>query len=262
MPMVFVNTSFSCAAAGDTQPPLGQLGKVGDACAGPPAGNIAGTQPITSEGVVDSWTNVLYINEDGAFDFADLGTDQGTLSEFSFYVGAGRESVGMVTPFIAEPLVDNPQSGDDFIVRAIGTMREGGVDWTESGLQTFPFSDTETFEVQSGWLAGFVTADPESLSDLAGSPIPFVANAGVNGWLTGTSTAASACCNRYRRTHHRRRQRDSSGCIWVSTLSVSDHGNPPCRSRSRRLQCRWSHRCHRYRPVIDRSHQQRQWCPI
>jgi hypothetical protein len=182
------------AAPGDIQPPLGPGGKVGEACPEPPppaGGNVAGTHPVTDQGTPDGWTNVLYINEERPFDFSEFGTDTGTLSEFIFNVAAGRESIGLVTPFVAEPLVENPQTGEDFIIRAIGTTREGGVDWEEAGNHTFPFSDTETPEVKSGWVAGFLSADPNSESDLAMSPIPFISNAGIDGWLTGTSSAAS-----------------------------------------------------------------------
>ncbi|MCA9149466.1 MAG: hypothetical protein KDA92_09215 [Planctomycetales bacterium] len=182
------------AAAGDTQPALGPLGKVGDACPvnpDPPGGNVAGARFVKGDGGPDSWTNVLYVNEEAPFDFSELGVDHGTLADVVFYVAPGKELAGMVTPFVAEPLVDNPLTGDDFLVHAVGTTREGGVDWTDSGIQTFPFSDTESFDVQSGWVVGFLSADPNSESDLASSPIPFVGNAGINGWLTGTSTAAS-----------------------------------------------------------------------
>ena len=178
------------AAAGTTQPPLAPGGKVGDACPQPAAGNVAGTAAITGAGGPDGWTNVLYINEERPFDFSEFGADSGTLDEVRFFVAPGREFTGLVTPFVAEPLVDSPVTGDDFIVRAIGTTREGGVDWEESGEVAFPFSDTETFEVQSGWLAGFVSSDPLGESDLAQSPIPFVGS-NINGWLAGSPSAGT-----------------------------------------------------------------------
>jgi hypothetical protein len=176
------------AAPGDVQPPLDPGGKIDEPC---PPGNIAGASPIQGDGAPDGWTNILYINEQKPFDFTEFGTNTGTTSEVSFYVAPSRATMGLVTPFVAEPLVENPQTGEDFVIRAIGTTREGGVDWEQGGVQTFPFSDTETFEVQSGWLAGFISSDPEGASDLASSPIPYVDAAGINGWLTGTSTAAS-----------------------------------------------------------------------
>ncbi len=182
------------AAPGDVQPPLDPGGKVGEACPAPPqpaGGNVAGAADVMSDGGPDGWTNILYINEERPFDFSEFGTDKGVTDEVSFYVAAGREFTGLVTPFVAEPLVDDPQTGDDFVIRAIGTTREGGVDWEDIGVQTFPFSDTESFEVQDGWLAGFLSSDPLGESDLAQSPVPFVGDAGVDGWLTGTDTAAT-----------------------------------------------------------------------
>jgi hypothetical protein len=179
------------AAPGDTQPPLDPGGKLDGACPGPAPGNIAGTNPVAIDGTPDSWTNILYINEEQPFSFSEFGTDRGVLDEVSFAVAAGEEFTGMVTPFVAEPLVDNPQTGEDFIIRAIGTTREGDVDWEEPGVHSFAFSDTETFEVETGWVAGFLSSDPLGESDLAQSPIPFIGEAGVNGWLTGSSTVLS-----------------------------------------------------------------------
>jgi hypothetical protein len=183
------------AAPGDTLPPLEPGGKLDGVCPEPPppaGGNVAGTHPVQVEGTPDGWTNILYINEAQPFDFTEFGTDSAPLDQFTFAVAPGEEFTGLVTPFVAEPLVDDPQTGDDFVIRAIGTTREGGIDWEESGVFSFPFSDTEQFEVQSGWLAGFMSSDPLGESDLAQSPIPFVGEAGVEGWLTGTDTAATA----------------------------------------------------------------------
>jgi hypothetical protein len=179
------------AAPGDTQPPLDPGGKLDGVCPGPTPGNIAGTHPVVVDGTPDGWTNVLYINESSPFNFDEFGTDRGALDEVTFAVSPGEEFTGMVTPFVAEPLVEDPQTGEDFVIRAIGTTREGGIDWEEAGVFTFPFSDTEQPEVQSGWVAGFLSSDPLGESDFAQSPIPFVGEAGVEGWLTGTSTAAS-----------------------------------------------------------------------
>jgi hypothetical protein len=179
------------AQAGDDQPPLPPGGKVGDPCPGPQDGRIAGAEPVQGAGIPDSWTNILYINEAHPFDFSKFGTDKGATKDVTFYVAAGRETSGMVTPFVAEPLVDSPVTGDDFIIRAMGTTRQAETDWTETGVVTFPFSDDQKFEVRTGWLAGFLSSDPAGESDAARSPIPFVGNAGDDGWLTGTSTAAS-----------------------------------------------------------------------
>jgi hypothetical protein len=172
------------AEPGDVQPPLPDGGRVDGLCE-----PIAGQEPITAGGSIDGWTNILYINEQTTFDFSDYGTDEGTLTEFNFWVHIDRELDGMVTPFVVEPLTDEAITGDDFIVRAIGTTRsaENG-DWEEEGLHSFPFHDTEEFTVEDGWMAGFMSSDPEGESDLALSPIPFDGS-NVAGWLTGTASA-------------------------------------------------------------------------
>lgn len=138
---------------------------------------VAGTDPVTDVGGPDGWTNLVYINESDTFDFSGTGQTQGVAYQFRFW--ADRD-VGTLTPFIAEVLEPNV-----FVVRAIGTTRRGGVDWTEAGLQTFAFADGETPVVQQGWAAGFISSTPEG--DEGGSPIPF-ATANVEGWLTGTSS--------------------------------------------------------------------------
>ena len=149
----------------------------------------AGADEITGEGVVDGWTNVLYVNESNPFSF--VGTDHGLTTTFDFWVNASRVSQGVVTPFIAEPLSDSPEFGDEFIVRAIGTTREAGAHWQCGGLYQYPFHDSEVFEIQDGWVAGFMSSDPLSERPDALSPIPFIANYGTDGWLTGTGTAGS-----------------------------------------------------------------------
>ncbi len=122
------------AEPGDVQPALPDGGRVDGPCGAPveQTGNIAGQHPIVDEGGPDGWTNVLYINEDASFDFSEFGTDEGKLTEFNFWVNVDREFDGVVTPFVAEPLVEDPMTGDDFVVRAIGTTRsaENG-DWEE-----------------------------------------------------------------------------------------------------------------------------------
>lgn len=178
------------AQAGNVQPPVPAGGRVGGACPVDQirTGNIAGTFPLKGQGGPDGWTNVLYINEAEPFDFAEFGTTEGKLSEFNFW--AATADAGMVTPFVAEPLVADPQTGDDFVIRAIGTTRVAGEDWDATGEQTFAFSDTESFTAKNGWLAGFLTSDPDGQSDLARSPIPFVGST-VEGWLTGSSAPAT-----------------------------------------------------------------------
>ena len=177
------------AEPGDTKPPLPPGGRVDGPCL-VRTGDIAGTYPLEGSGVPDTATNVLYINEDASFDFSEFGSDQGVVKEFNFWVAAGREFEGMVTPFVVEPLVESGVTGEDFIVRAIGTTREAGVDWEEAGEYSFPFHDTEQFVVQDGWLAGLVSSDPAGTSDLARGAIPFEYS-NVNGWLTYADPAGS-----------------------------------------------------------------------
>ncbi len=177
------------AEPGDTKPPLPPGGRVDGPCL-VRTGDIAGTYPLAAVGVPDGANHILYVNEDAPFDFSEFGTDQGVLKEFNFWVAGGRELEGMVTPFVVEPLVEGGVTGEDFIVRAIGTTREAGVDWEEAGEYSFPFHDTEQFVVQDGWLAGFVHADPAGTSDMARSPIPFEYS-NVNGWLTYTGEAGT-----------------------------------------------------------------------
>lgn len=143
---------------------------------------VAGNDTLTGAGSPDGWTNILYINEDNPFDF---GGGQGVLTYTNFWA-AGQ--FGMVTPFVAEPQSDFPEFGDDFVIRAIGTTRQGGVDYTCAGEYQFPFHDTETFEVEDGWVVGFLTSDPAGESLDARSPIPFVGSV-VEGWLTGSGAA-------------------------------------------------------------------------
>lgn len=149
---------------------------------------IAGTEPLTGAGAPDGWTNVLYINETFPFQFAD-GQDQGVLTYTNFWVAPGRtvEGAGLYTPFVAEPLVADPQTGDDFVIRAIGTTRQAGVDFACSGEFRFPFHDTETFVVKEGWLAGFVSSAPLGAREDARSPIPFVGSI-IEGWGTGSAS--------------------------------------------------------------------------
>lgn len=146
---------------------------------------VAGTEDLTGAGTPDGWTNILYINEDNPF---SLGAGGGVLTYTNFFAA---NSNGMYTPFVAEPLVPFPSTGDDFIIRAIGTTRVGGVDYTCSGEFQFPFHDTQTFAVQDGWLAGFLTSDPLGESFDARSAIPFVGSV-IEGWLTGSGSAGNA----------------------------------------------------------------------
>jgi hypothetical protein len=137
----------------------------------------AGVSPVEGDGTPDGWTNILYINEQTPFDFS--GT------------GCTREGHGLYTPFVAEPLVENPITGADFIVRAIGTTREAGTAFTCDGLFRYPFHDTETFVVQNNWVAGFITSDPAGERTDAMSPIPFIGPSDVQGWLAGSPTAGT-----------------------------------------------------------------------
>jgi len=141
---------------------------------------IAGTDPVTDLGAPDGWSNLLYINESNTFDFTSSGQTQGVAFQFRFW--ADRDS-GTLTPFVAE--VVEP---DGFIIRAIGTTRRGGEDWTEAGLQTFAFKEGEAPVVEQGWAAGFISSTPEG--EEGGSPIPFTVST-IEGWLTGTSTTGS-----------------------------------------------------------------------
>lgn len=124
---------------------------------------IAGVDPVEGDGGADGWTNVLYINEETPFDFSPAGDDHGVLTMFDFWVADNRVAQGVVTPLVAEPLDDDPLTGDDFIVRAIGTTREAGIDWQCGGLYSYPFHETETFVVQDNWVVGFVSSDAEGL---------------------------------------------------------------------------------------------------
>ena len=142
------------------------------------AQSIAGTDPITGAGGPDGWTNILYINESEPFEVGNTGS---VLTYTNFW--ASRPA-GLYTPFVAEPTGDG-ELGEDFTVRAIGTTRVGGVDFTCNGEYRFPFHDTETFQIQDGWVAGFVTSDPDGLEPTS-SPIPFEAS-DVEGWLTGSA---------------------------------------------------------------------------
>lgn len=152
------------------------------------AQRTAGRATLDGAGSPDGWTNILYINEDAPFDFAGTGSDQGVLTNTNFWASGPS---GMYTPFVAEPLTDSPATGDDFVVRAIGTTRVGGEHFTCGGEYQFPFHDTETFTVQSDWVAGFVTSDPLGEDEGARSPIPFVGS-DIEGWLTGTAGAGTA----------------------------------------------------------------------
>ena len=145
---------------------------------------IAGIEPVTDTGDPDGWTNILYINESHPFDFTGTGQTQGTAFQFRFWADGGT---GTVTPFVAEATAAN-----DFIVRAIGTTRRGGIDWIDPGLQTFPFKEGAAPIVQHGWVAGFISSTPEG--EEGGSPIPF-SGSNVEGWLTGTSTMGSGVPN-------------------------------------------------------------------
>ena len=147
----------------------------------------AGRETVEDLGAPDGWTNILYINEDAPFDFTG-GQTEGVLTHTNFWAANPQ---GMYTPFVAEPMEDDGAIGDDFIVRAIGTTRVGGTDYACAGEYRFPFHDTEEFTVQDGWLAGFLSSDPAGDSADARSPIPFVGNAGIEGWLTGTATAGT-----------------------------------------------------------------------
>ncbi|MFN0129466.1 MAG: hypothetical protein ACKV19_22600 [Verrucomicrobiales bacterium] len=140
---------------------------------------FAGTDPVIDEGGPDSWTNILYINESHPFDFSAAGQSKGVALEFQFW--ADRE-IGTLTPVVAEVVAPN-----EFIVRAIGTTRRGGVDWVEPGLQVFAFQDGGTPEVRQGWVAGFLSATAEG--EEGGSPIPF-ASSNIEGWLTGTASGS------------------------------------------------------------------------
>ena len=80
-------------------------------------GQIAGTEVLTGEGGPDAWTNILYIEESNPFDFGAGLCTGGVLTYTNFWnAGRNREGQGMYTPFVAEPLVDFPETGDDFVI--------------------------------------------------------------------------------------------------------------------------------------------------
>jgi len=148
----------------------------------PPPVYFAGTNPVTDNGGADGWKLILYINEQDTFDFSAAGQNEGFATEFNFWAD---RAIGVVTPFVVEVVAEN-----EFIVQAIGTTREGGTDFTDVGLQSFPFSDEGTPTVSDGWAVGFLSSFPDGSGGEDGSPIPFAGNAGVAGWLAGSSDAS------------------------------------------------------------------------
>jgi hypothetical protein len=146
---------------------------------------VAGTEVLTGAGGPDSATNILYINESFPL---NVGAGGAVLTYTNFFAASGS---GMFTPFVAEPLVSDPATGEDYVIRAIGTTRVGGVDYTCSGEFRFPFHDTETFSVQDDWVVGFLSSDPQGESPDARSVIPF-ASTGIDGWLTYSANAGNS----------------------------------------------------------------------
>ncbi len=141
---------------------------------------VVGTDPLTDVGSVDGWTNILYINKSQTFDFTPAGTTEGAASTFSFWAD---NDTGIITPFIVEMVAP-----DKLTVRAIGTTRAGGRDWTGTGAQTFAFDEDGTPTIQQGWAVGFLTSAPDGTdvgTGKSGSPIPY-ATADGDGWLTGS----------------------------------------------------------------------------
>lgn len=141
-------------------------------------GMAAGQQEVAfDQDVADSWA-ICYVDEQRSFRLRG-----GTSNALTFNFFASSDSIGAggrVTPFIAEVIAPN-----DFIVRAIGTTRIEGIDWTAAGLQSFPFHDDETPEIGDGWVAGFITSDPDG-SNASNQIVPYRGNAGIDGWLAGS----------------------------------------------------------------------------
>ncbi|MEM7383349.1 MAG: LamG-like jellyroll fold domain-containing protein [Verrucomicrobiota bacterium] len=136
------------------------------------------TSPLVFGGVIDGWNSIMVIDETRPFDFGEAS--EGALRDFNFIVGAAR---GRITPFVVEP-TGEPNS---FIVRAIGTTRVGGADYTEADVNlpvSFAFDQLDSnLIVQNGWLAGFTVAAPDG-SNNGGSVVPFSAGGGEM-WLVG-----------------------------------------------------------------------------
>jgi hypothetical protein len=125
----------------------------------------------------DSWYQILCVDEANPFDFTASGQTRGYVTSFTFYAKGRTDRTEEITPFVV-----GPQSANNFIVRAIGTTRREGVDWTEAGLKTFRFDETDMPLVEQGWMAGFITSFPDGSG--GGSPLPYE-NTGREGWLTG-----------------------------------------------------------------------------
>lgn len=141
-----------------------------------PVGNLDGP---------DGWYHILYIDETHPFDFSSTGQTAGFVTSFTLFAEDRSDRPQMVTPFVAEPLGPN-----DFIVRLIGTTRVEGTDWTADGLYTFVFDETATPITQDGWMAGFVSSNPDGSG--GGSPVPYRDNqSSQDGWLTGSESAGA-----------------------------------------------------------------------
>lgn len=141
-------------------------------------GFVGGQQEVAlDQDVADSWA-ICYIDEQRPFRLRG-----GSSNALFFNFFASSESLGnggRVTPFLAEVIAPN-----DFIVRVIGTTRIEGVDWTTAGLQSLPFSDDDTPVIEDGWVAGFITSDPDG-SNASNHIVPFRGDAGIDGWLAGS----------------------------------------------------------------------------
>ncbi len=142
--------------------------------------------PLATTGGPDGWNAIMVINEAMPFDFESVGGSQGVLRDFQFLVGNAR---GRVTPFVAERTADN-----EFIVRAIGTTRVFGEDYTaadEGSVVSFPFDEANPLVVvENGWVVGFTDANPDG-SGNEGSVIPFDGGE-IDMWLAGGPDSAQA----------------------------------------------------------------------
>jgi hypothetical protein len=139
-----------------------------------PRGNLDGP---------DGWYHILYIDETHPFDFSSTGETAGFVRSFTLFAEDRTDRTQMVTPFVAEPV-----GPADFIVRLIGTTRVEGTDWTADGLYTFVFDETAAPITQNGWMAGFLSSNPDGSG--SGSPVPYE-NTGQDGWLTGSEGAGA-----------------------------------------------------------------------
>ena len=109
-----------------------------------------------------------------------------------WFIGNARSRV---TPFIVQ-INDVNENGDftddnDFRVLHIGTTRVAGVDYTDVGIQTFPYADGDAgFTIPAGGTiaAGFMDSNPDGLGGEEGSVVPFDGNIPAGQmWYAGNS---------------------------------------------------------------------------